>query len=57
MKKFGGALPVAMCKYWGELMGLAGGHVRQPLADLTVQEKAELKQELTHVRGPSPQFT
>jgi uncharacterized protein (UPF0264 family)/dihydrodipicolinate synthase/N-acetylneuraminate lyase len=47
VKKFGGALPVAMCKYWGELMGMAGGHVRQPLADLTAEEKAELKQELT----------
>jgi uncharacterized protein (UPF0264 family)/dihydrodipicolinate synthase/N-acetylneuraminate lyase len=47
MKKFGGALPVAMCKYWGELMGMAGGHVRQPLADLTAEEKAELKREVT----------
>jgi (5-formylfuran-3-yl)methyl phosphate synthase len=47
VKKFGGALPVAMCKYWGEVMGMAGGHVRQPLADLTAEEKTELKQELT----------
>lgn len=46
VKKFGGALPVAMCKSWGELMGLAGGSVRQPLADLTSEEKAELKREL-----------
>ena len=47
VQKFGGALPVSMCKYWGELMGMKGGHVRAPLADLSVDEKAELKQELT----------
>ena len=46
VKKFGGALPASMCKYWGELMGLAGGHVRPPLADLPDDEKALLKQEL-----------
>ena len=46
VKKFGGALPASMCKYWGELMGLAGGHVRPPLADLSDDEKALLKQEL-----------
>ena len=46
VQKFGGALPASMCKYWGELMGLAGGHVRPPLADLSEDEKAALKQEL-----------
>ena len=46
VRKFGGALPAAMCKYWGELMGLAGGHVRPPLADLSDDEKANLKREL-----------
>ena len=46
VRKFGGALPAAMCKYWGELMGLAGGHVRPPLADLSDDEKADLKREL-----------
>ena len=47
VQKFGGALPVSMCKYWGELMGMSGGHVRAPLADLSVDEKAELERELT----------
>ena len=46
VQKFGGALPASMCKYWGELMGLAGGHVRPPLADLSDDEKADLKREL-----------
>ena len=35
-----------MCKYWGELMGLAGGNVRPPLMPLTAAEKDELKREL-----------
>ena len=30
MKKTGGALPVSMCKAWGEMMGMAGGSVRAP---------------------------
>jgi uncharacterized protein (UPF0264 family)/dihydrodipicolinate synthase/N-acetylneuraminate lyase len=46
VKKFGGVLPVTMCKHWGELMGLAGGGVRPPLIDMTPEEKAELQQEL-----------
>ena len=46
MKKTGGALPVAMCKAWGEMMGMAGGSVRAPLTDLTAEEKAELWREL-----------
>ena len=46
VQKFGGALPASMCKYWGELMGLAGGHVRPPLAELSDDEKADLKREL-----------
>ena len=46
MKKMGGALPVAMCKAWGEMMGMAGGSVRAPLVDLTPEEKAELWSEL-----------
>ncbi len=46
VQKFGGALPASMCKYWGELMGMAGGHVRPPLADLSDEEKADLKREL-----------
>ena len=47
VKNSGGVLPAPMCKYWGELMGLAGGHVRPPLMPLTEDQKAELKRELT----------
>ena len=50
VQKFGGALPISLCKYWGELMGMAGGHVRPPLWDLSPEEKAELKGELDAVR-------
>ena len=46
VQKHNGALPVPMCKYWGELMGMAGGHVRPPLVDLSEEEKRELKQDL-----------
>ena len=57
VKKFGGALPAAMCKYWGELMGLAGGHVRAPLSDLTPEEKGELEEQLRQVRERQPVAT
>ena len=50
VNKFGGALPAAMCKYWGELMGMAGGHVRPPLRDLTPEEKRELEEQLRQVQ-------
>ena len=50
VQKFNGALPVSMCKYWGELMGMAGGHVRRPLAGLTPEEKDELKRDLEGVQ-------
>ena len=50
VQKQGGALPAPMCKYWGELMGLAGGHVRPPLSDLTHEDKDTLKAELDAVR-------
>ncbi len=46
VQKFGGALPASMCKYWGELMGLAGGPIRPPLTDLSDEEKAELKSDV-----------
>lgn len=46
VQKSGGVLPAPMCKYWGELMGMAGGHVRPPLMPLTDEQKAELKREL-----------
>ena len=46
VKKFGGALPASMCKYWGELMGLAGGPLRPPLGELSEEEKSELKSDV-----------
>ncbi len=49
VKKANGALPVPMCKYWGELMGMAGGHVRQPHIELSDGEKAALRQEVESV--------
>ena len=54
VKKFNGALPVPLCKYWGELMGMAGGHVRPPIADLSAEEKNELRMELEAVRSRVP---
>jgi (5-formylfuran-3-yl)methyl phosphate synthase len=53
VQKFGGALPVALCKAWGELMGLRVGHVRPPLGDLSPAEKEELRQELSALRPPT----
>jgi len=46
----GGALPVQMVKYWGELMGLKGGQVRPPVAPLTEDERSELRQDLARLR-------
>ena len=46
VNNYNGALPIPVVKYWGELMGMAGGRVRPPMADLSVEEKAELKKEL-----------
>ena len=46
-----GALPVPLCKYWGELMGMAGGHVRPPLADLVFEEKSALRAGLEAVQN------
>jgi 4-hydroxy-tetrahydrodipicolinate synthase len=50
VQKHNGALPVSMCKFWGELMGMAGGHVRPPLMDLSEEEKSELKRDLGEVQ-------
>lgn len=50
VERFGGSLPVPMVKYWGELMGMAGGNVRQPFYNLSKQDKFELKRELGIVR-------
>ena len=54
MEKQNGALPVPMCKYWGELMGMASGHVRPPLFDLSEDDKRELRMDLTAVRHKIP---
>ena len=49
--KQAGALPVPMVKYWGEVMGMAGGGVRAPLSDLTEGERAELAADVARVRA------
>ena len=54
VQKLNGSLPVAMVKYWGELMGMAGGRVRLPLSDLSEEEKAELERDIASVRQPEP---
>ena len=54
MTKYNGALPIAMVKYWAELMGLAAGPTRLPLADLNQEEKAQLKRELEPLRPKAP---
>jgi dihydrodipicolinate synthase/N-acetylneuraminate lyase len=50
VKKLNGALPVPLCKYWGEIMGMAGGHVRPPLADMLFEEKSALRAAIDVVR-------
>ena len=44
-----GSLPVQLVKQWGELMGMAGGHVRPPLLPLTSLEKEELRADLARL--------
>ena len=51
VQKMGGALPASLCKYWGELMGMAGGHVRMPLTALTDEEKKELAEDISSVKN------
>ena len=51
----GGALPVQMVKYWGELMGMKGGPVRPPLLPLTPEERSELRGELAKLRPVAPE--
>jgi uncharacterized protein (UPF0264 family) len=55
--KNGGALPVAMIKYWGELMGMAGGPTRHPLPQFSAAEKSQLKEELTPLKPKTPVAT
>jgi 4-hydroxy-tetrahydrodipicolinate synthase len=45
----GGSLPVQMVKQWGELMGMAGGHVRPPLVPMTPAETEELRGDLARL--------
>ena len=42
----GGVLPVALCKYWGELIGMSSGGPRLPVIDLSDDDKKDLKDEL-----------
>ena len=51
VKKHNGALPVSLCKAWGEMMGMAGGHVRPPLPGLEPDERAELSAAVDSVLG------
>ena len=44
--KYNGALPIALVKYWGELMGMAAGKPRLPILELTPSEKMQLRDEL-----------
>ena len=46
-----GAMPVPLCKYWGELMGMTGGSVRSPLNDMPQSDKNELKNQLDNIFG------
>ena len=54
--KYNGALPIPVVKYWGELMGLAAGRTRPPMADLTAEEKDQLRRELEPLK-PRPPVT
>ena len=55
VQKQNGALPAPLCKYWGELMGMAGGHVRPPMFDLSDEDKEELRRDVEAVRTQAPQ--
>ena len=46
VKEAGGVLPVALCKYWGELVGMSSGGPRLPIIDMPDVDKKELKAEL-----------
>jgi len=50
----GGALPVQMVKFWGELMGMAGGPVRAPLLPLTPTEREEMRHDLVQLGLTKP---
>lgn len=44
-----GTFPVHLGKYWGELVGMAGGPVRLPSVPLTEQQKQSIKADLERV--------
>jgi uncharacterized protein (UPF0264 family)/dihydrodipicolinate synthase/N-acetylneuraminate lyase len=52
--KYNGALPVPLVKHWAELMGMAAGPTRLPLADLSPVEKSELREELEPLKPRVP---
>lgn len=41
-------IPIHYLKAWSELLGMAGGHVRPPLPQITQQERQTLRGELEH---------
>jgi 4-hydroxy-tetrahydrodipicolinate synthase len=43
-----------MVKYWGELMGMAGGPVRAPLLPLTPAEREEMRADLAQLGLTKP---
>lgn len=47
--KTGGALPVQMIKYWGELMGLTHGDARAPVVPFSKEDKEELNRDLLNL--------
>ena len=53
--KYDGALPIPMVKYWAELMGMAAGHPRYPLMELTPEEKYELRRDLEPLKPRPPE--
>jgi dihydrodipicolinate synthase/N-acetylneuraminate lyase len=46
VKQSGGVIPVSLCKYWGELLGMAGGHVRAPVDNFSSSDRSALKEDL-----------
>ena len=47
-----GTPPLARLKYWQKLLGMAGGHVRSPLVEMSEDEKLQLRRELTAAGVP-----
>ena len=51
VNKMNGVLPVAMCKFWGDVMGLKHWHVIAPIAELSGESKDQLKTEIKSILG------